>query len=66
MDLGRLHRNSCFSLLGFDVILDRELRPWLLEINMSPSLRCDSPVDNEVKVDLGNRLAVGVVLILAV
>jgi tubulin polyglutamylase TTLL5 len=36
-------------LFGYDVLLDSNLRPWLLEINLSPSLACDSPLDLEIK-----------------
>jgi D-alanine-D-alanine ligase-like ATP-grasp enzyme len=41
-----------FELLGMDIILDENLRPWLLEVNNSPSLATDSPLDLSVKKEL--------------
>lgn len=47
-----LGRNNCFDLLGFDVIIDANLKPWLLEVNLSPSLATDSPLDLHIKGNL--------------
>ena len=47
-----LHRNNCFEVFGYDIILDSELKPWLLEVNLSPSLACDSPLDLIIKSNL--------------
>jgi hypothetical protein len=43
------HRNNCFQLFGFDIMIDRDLNPWLLEVNLNPSLSCDSPLDTRIK-----------------
>lgn len=39
----------CFEILGFDIILDDRLRPWLLEVNHSPAFSTGSPLDKKVK-----------------
>ncbi|BFZ00035.1 hypothetical protein BsWGS_03074 [Bradybaena similaris] len=39
----------CFEILGFDIMIDRKLQPWLLEVNRSPSLGTDEKLDYEIK-----------------
>jgi tubulin polyglutamylase TTLL6/13 len=43
---------KCYQILGFDVLLDENLKPWLLEINASPSLQADSPLDERIKTQV--------------
>lgn len=44
--------NACFEILGVDIIIDQNLKPWLLEVNHSPSFHTDGAVDKEVKYAL--------------
>jgi len=43
------YRSNCFELFGCDVILDSDLNPHLLEVNVSPSLVGSSPLDKRIK-----------------
>jgi hypothetical protein len=43
------HRTNCFECLGFDILIDANLEPWLVEVNMSPSFSCDSDIDKVIK-----------------
>uniref|UniRef100_A0A183BJC2 Tubulin--tyrosine ligase-like protein 5 n=1 Tax=Globodera pallida TaxID=36090 RepID=A0A183BJC2_GLOPA len=47
-----VHPKCCFELFGFDIMVDEHMKPWLLEINLSPSLTCDSPLDSLLKTHL--------------
>jgi tubulin polyglutamylase TTLL6/13 len=39
----------CFEILGFDIFLDNKLKPWLIEVNHTPSFATDSPLDFKIK-----------------
>merc|ERR1719353_2820788 len=47
-----LNAQTCFEVFGFDVLLDQDLKPWLLEVNVSPSLSSSSPLDRRIKTML--------------
>ncbi len=45
-----------YELFGFDFLLDADLRPWLIEVNISPSLHSSSPLDLDVKSPLATEV----------
>ena len=42
----------CFQILGMDVMIDENMKPWLIEVNHTPSFLTDSPFDYRLKFTL--------------
>uniref|UniRef100_A0A8D8LSL2 Tubulin polyglutamylase TTLL6 n=1 Tax=Cacopsylla melanoneura TaxID=428564 RepID=A0A8D8LSL2_9HEMI len=51
-----VYREACFQLLGFDIILDTNCNPYLLEINKNASLNRPTPIDRVIKTNLTRDL----------
>ena len=45
-----------FELLGFDIIIDNKMKPWLLEVNTPPALGIDEPTDELIKPALAKDI----------
>lgn len=46
------HKNNCYELYGFDILIDSNFKPWVMEVNVSPSLNSSSPLDKKIKTML--------------
>jgi len=42
----------CFELYGYDIMISSDLKPWLIEVNASPSLTANTSNDYEMKFNL--------------
>ena len=42
----------CFEILGMDILIDYKFKPWILEVNHTPSFASNSPFDYKLKFNL--------------
>lgn len=47
-----MHDAAAFELFGYDVLIDENLQPWLIEVNATPSLGASSEEDHRLKSQL--------------
>lgn len=45
-----------YELLGYDILIDEDLKPWLLEVNHTPSLSPHTGLENEIKASMIREL----------
>ena len=53
----------CFECYGYDILLDANLKPWLIEINSSPSLSTSTKGDFVLKKKLISDVRILLLLI---
>jgi len=39
-------------MYGYDILIDDNCKPWLIEINASPSLSATTKIDKDLKTNL--------------
>ena len=47
-----INDRHCFECYGYDVLIDQDLKPWLVEVNASPSLSTTTDADRVMKYSL--------------
>ena len=47
-----INDRHCFECYGYDVLIDGDLKPWLMEVNASPSLSTTTAEDRFIKLSL--------------
>jgi hypothetical protein len=59
-----INDRHCFECYGYDILIDADLKPWLVEVNASPSLTVTTEADRILKLsllrDIYNIVAAGI------
>eukprot|EP00471_Norrisiella_sphaerica_P003421 CAMPEP_0184481484 /NCGR_PEP_ID=MMETSP0113_2-20130426/3026_1 /TAXON_ID=91329 /ORGANISM="Norrisiella sphaerica, Strain BC52" /LENGTH=425 /DNA_ID=CAMNT_0026860635 /DNA_START=81 /DNA_END=1355 /DNA_ORIENTATION=+ len=51
-----INDKHCFECYGFDIMIDKNLKPWLIEVNASPSLTSTTHADRIMKSNMINDI----------